>query len=81
MVLLKFRLCLSVSSLDTLRSDAVTSLAGIPVDTDKWQIDAIYSGTQKCISCPPGLSPVSFSEAAREVMTQRTTPIQINTLY
>lgn len=61
--------------------DAVTSLAGIPVETDKWQIDAIYSGTQKCISCPPGLSPVSFSEAAREVMTQRTTPIQINTLY
>ncbi len=56
--------------------DAVTSLAGIPVETDKWQIDAIYSGTQKCISCPPGLSPVSFSEAAREVMTQRTTPIQ-----
>ncbi len=56
--------------------DAVTSLAGIPVETDKWQIDAIYSGTQKCISCPPGLSPVSFSEVAREVMTQRTTPIQ-----
>ena len=56
--------------------DAVTSLAGIPVETDKWQIDAIYSGTQKCISCPPGLAPVSFSEAAREVMAKRTTTIQ-----
>ncbi len=42
--------------------DAVTSLAGSPVKVDEWQIDAIYSASQKCISCTPGLSPVSFSE-------------------
>ncbi len=56
--------------------DAVTSLAGIPVETDKWQVDAIYSGTQKCLSCPPGLAPVSFSENALQSITQRTSPIQ-----
>ena len=42
--------------------DAVTSLAGIPVSVDEWGVDAIYSGSQKCLSCTPGLSPVSFSE-------------------
>jgi alanine-glyoxylate transaminase/serine-glyoxylate transaminase/serine-pyruvate transaminase len=42
--------------------DAVTSLAGIPLMVDDWQIDAVYSGSQKCLSCTPGLSPVSFSE-------------------
>ncbi len=56
--------------------DAVTSLAGVPVEVDRMGIDAIYSGTQKCLSCPPGLSPVSFSERAREVLTQRKTPAQ-----
>ena len=40
----------------------VTALGGIPVEIDKWQIDAVYSGTQKCLSCPPGLAPVSFSD-------------------
>ena len=45
--------------------DAVTSLAGVAVDVDRHGIDAVYSGTQKCLSCPPGLSPVSFSERAR----------------
>ncbi len=55
--------------------DAVTSLAGIPVETDKWGIDAIYSGTQKCLSCPPGLAPVSFSDTAINSISQRTTPI------
>lgn len=44
--------------------DAVTSLGGSPLMVDEWGIDAIYSGSQKCLSCPPGLSPVSFSEAA-----------------
>jgi len=44
--------------------DAVTSLGGIELDVDGWGIDAIYSGTQKCLSCPPGISPVSFSERA-----------------
>ncbi len=56
--------------------DAVTSLAGIPVETDRWQIDAIYSGSQKCLSCPPGLAPVSFSENALQSINQRTSPIQ-----
>jgi len=46
--------------------DMVTSLAGIEVALDKMGIDAAYSGTQKCISCPPGLSPVSFSDAAEK---------------
>src|SRR5690606_11020163 len=41
--------------------DAVTSLGGMPVEVDRLQIDAIYSGSQKCLSCPPGLAPVSFS--------------------
>jgi len=44
--------------------DTVTSLGGAEVRTDDWNIDAIYSGTQKCLSCPPGLAPVSFSEKA-----------------
>nr|WP_319474185.1 alanine--glyoxylate aminotransferase family protein [uncultured Sphaerochaeta sp.] len=51
--------------------DAVTSLGGIPVPTDELGIDALYSGTQKCLSCPPGLSPVSFSEKAVKVITNR----------
>ena len=55
--------------------DAVTSLGGIDVRTDDWSVDAIYSGTQKCISVPPGLSPVSFSPAAVEVMEQRKTKV------
>ena len=56
--------------------DAVTSLAGTPVETDKWKIDAIYSGSQKCISAPPGLSPVSFSPEAIKVMDSRKTKSQ-----
>lgn len=44
--------------------DAVTSLGGIPLHADEWGVDAVYSGTQKCLSCTPGLSPVSFSERA-----------------
>ncbi len=56
--------------------DAVTSLAGVPVDVDRIGIDAVYSGTQKCLSCPPGLSPVSFSERARRVLSTRKTPVQ-----
>jgi alanine-glyoxylate transaminase/serine-glyoxylate transaminase/serine-pyruvate transaminase len=52
--------------------DAVTSLGGIDVRVDDWRIDALYSGTQKCLSCPPGLSPVSFSAAAVEAIERRT---------
>jgi alanine-glyoxylate transaminase/serine-glyoxylate transaminase/serine-pyruvate transaminase len=46
--------------------DCVTSLGGIEVDVDGWGIDAVYSGTQKCLGVPPGLAPVSFSDRARE---------------
>lgn len=56
--------------------DTVTSLAGHELRVDDWQIDAVFSGTQKCLSCPPGLSPVSFSEAALDVMAARKTKVQ-----
>jgi len=56
--------------------DTVTSLAGLPVEVDRMGLDAVYSGTQKCLSCPPGLSPVSFSERAMEVVRRRKTPVQ-----
>lgn len=56
--------------------DTVTSLAGTEVLTDEWGIDAIYSGTQKCISAPPGLSPVSFSSKAVEIMDARNSKVQ-----
>ncbi|MDB4537954.1 alanine--glyoxylate aminotransferase family protein, partial [Akkermansiaceae bacterium] len=56
--------------------DAVTSLGGHKLKVDEWQIDAIYSGTQKNLSCPPGLSPVSFSDRALEVMDARKTKVQ-----
>lgn len=55
--------------------DAVTSLGGIEVDIDGWGVDAVYSGTQKCLSCPPGISPVAFSERAIEVVKNRKTPV------
>jgi alanine-glyoxylate transaminase / serine-glyoxylate transaminase / serine-pyruvate transaminase len=56
--------------------DTVTSLAGIPVDVDDWEADAVYSGTQKCLSCVPGLSPVTFSERALARVKARTKPVQ-----
>lgn len=56
--------------------DAVTSLGGVPVEVDDWEIDAVYSGTQKCLSVPPGLSPVSFSERAMERLRARKAPVQ-----
>jgi alanine-glyoxylate transaminase/serine-glyoxylate transaminase/serine-pyruvate transaminase len=55
--------------------DAVTSLGGLPVRMDEWGIDALYSGSQKCLSCPPGLSPVALSERAMQVALGRQTPI------
>lgn len=51
--------------------DTVTSLGGMPVLVDDWGADAVYSGTQKCLSCPPGLSPVTFSDRAVEVVKTR----------
>ncbi|MBM4254841.1 MAG: alanine--glyoxylate aminotransferase family protein [Deltaproteobacteria bacterium] len=56
--------------------DAVTSLGGCPVQIDDWKIDACYSGTQKCLSCPPGLSPVTFSQAALDVIRARKSKVQ-----
>ncbi|MEM8678563.1 MAG: alanine--glyoxylate aminotransferase family protein [Planctomycetota bacterium] len=56
--------------------DAVTSLGGQELAVDDWAIDAVYSGTQKCLACPPGLSPVSFSDAAVSVMEGRRQPCQ-----
>jgi len=56
--------------------DCVTSLGGLPVTLDAWGVDAAYSGTQKCLSCPPGLSPVSFSERSVERVRARRTPVQ-----
>jgi alanine-glyoxylate transaminase/serine-glyoxylate transaminase/serine-pyruvate transaminase len=56
--------------------DAVTSLAGCPVRIDQWQVDAVYSGTQKCLSCPPGLSPVSLSPRALDLAAKRTRKVQ-----
>ena len=56
--------------------DAITSLGGTPLKVDEWDIDAIYSGTQKCLSCTPGLSPVSFSAQAQEKIKNRKTKVQ-----
>ncbi len=54
--------------------DAVTSLGGVPVEVDTWQVDACYSCSQKCLSAPPGLSPITFSPAALERIATRKTP-------
>ena len=56
--------------------DCVTSLGGTPVLIDEWGIDAAYSGSQKCLSCTPGLSPVTFSERAIDKVKARKTPVQ-----
>ncbi|MBU0654835.1 MAG: alanine--glyoxylate aminotransferase family protein [Gammaproteobacteria bacterium] len=56
--------------------DAVTSLGGTPLKVDEWGIDAIYSGTQKCLSCVPGVAPVSFGERAVERIKSRNTKVQ-----
>jgi alanine-glyoxylate transaminase/serine-glyoxylate transaminase/serine-pyruvate transaminase len=55
--------------------DTVTSLGGIEVAIDAWGVDAVYSGTQKCLSCPPGLSPLSFSDRAMDVLKKRKTKV------
>jgi alanine-glyoxylate transaminase/serine-glyoxylate transaminase/serine-pyruvate transaminase len=56
--------------------DCVTSLGGIDVNLDAWGADAAYAGSQKCLSCAPGISPVSFSERAVEVVKSRNTPVK-----
>jgi len=57
-------------------ADTVTSLGGSPLLVDEWELDAVYSGTQKCLSCVPGLSPVTFSKRAVEVATTRKSKVQ-----
>jgi alanine-glyoxylate transaminase/serine-glyoxylate transaminase/serine-pyruvate transaminase len=56
--------------------DCVTSLGGLPLALDAWGVDAAYSGTQKCLSCPPGLSPASFSARALARVRGRAQPVQ-----
>jgi alanine-glyoxylate transaminase/serine-glyoxylate transaminase/serine-pyruvate transaminase len=56
--------------------DAVTSLAGTPLKVDEWEVDAVYSGTQKCLSCVPGIAPVSFSDRARHKISNRRHKVQ-----
>jgi len=56
--------------------DTVTSLGGIPVKVDEWGLDVVYSGSQKCLSCPPGLSPVTLNDRAIEVIKNRSTVVQ-----
>jgi alanine-glyoxylate transaminase/serine-glyoxylate transaminase/serine-pyruvate transaminase len=68
------KLCHEVDTL--LLLDTVTSLGGVPVEIDAWGVDAVYSGTQKCLSCPPGLAPVSFSPRGLEAINRRKTKVQ-----
>lgn len=56
--------------------DTVTSLAGMPVEVDGWGVDVCYSGTQKCLSVPPGLAPITFSERALDAVRARRMPVQ-----
>ena len=56
--------------------DSVTGLVGSPLLVDDWKIDAIYSGTQKCLSAPPGLSPISFNDAAAAKIRSRKSKVQ-----
>jgi alanine-glyoxylate transaminase/serine-glyoxylate transaminase/serine-pyruvate transaminase len=56
--------------------DAVTSLGGLPVEIDAWGVDVAYSCTQKCISAPPGLSPLTVSPRARDMLRSRKTPVK-----
>lgn len=57
-------------------ADTVTSLGGSPLKVSEWGLDAVYSGTQKCLSCVPGMSPVTFSERAVEFVKQRPSKVQ-----
>ncbi len=59
-----------------LMVDAVTSYCGVELKVDEWGVDAIYTGTQKCLSAPPGLSPVSFSDRAVKALENRKTKVQ-----
>jgi len=56
--------------------DTVTGLAGVPLEVDEWHLDVVYSGTQKCLSVPPGLAPITFSAKAEAVISARQTPVR-----
>lgn len=56
--------------------DSVTGLAGVPLEVDEWGLDVVYSGTQKCLSVPPGLAPITFSAKAEDVLEARTHPVR-----
>jgi alanine-glyoxylate transaminase/serine-glyoxylate transaminase/serine-pyruvate transaminase len=56
--------------------DAVTSLGGSPLESDAWGLDAVYSGTQKCLSCAPGLGPITLNQRALDKVGSRSTPVQ-----
>lgn len=56
--------------------DAVTSLGGVELRIDDWDVDICYSGTQKCLACPPGLSPITMSDRAMDIIESRKTPVQ-----
>ncbi|MBI2171643.1 MAG: alanine--glyoxylate aminotransferase family protein [Chloroflexi bacterium] len=56
--------------------DTVTSLGGVEVAVDRWDVDVCYSGTQKCLGCPPGLAPITLSPRAEEALNHRKTPVQ-----
>lgn len=68
------RLCHAHGAL--LVVDTVTSLGGVPVEVDAWEADAVYSGTQKCLSCPPGLAPLTLSRRALDAVKARRTKVQ-----
>lgn len=68
------RLCHAHGAL--LVVDTVTSLGGVPVEVDAWEADAVYSGTQKCLSCPPGLAPLTLSPRALDAVKARRTKVQ-----
>lgn len=71
------RICSLAADYGTLTLvDCVTSLGGIPLEVDAWGVDAAYSGSQKCLSCTPGISPVTFSQRAVEVVQNRKTKVQ-----
>ena len=55
--------------------DTVASLGGVPVEVDAWDVDVAFSGTQKGLSCPPGLAPLTVGERAREMLRKRKTPV------
>ena len=61
--------------------DAVTSMGGMPMELDAWGVDVCYSGSQKCLSCPPGASPITFSDRAVQVLNNRKTRAQLVSGY